>query len=183
MSRPSTKESKEFNVNYPPDTDFSASARLLQSKWRQNKKYLPGKLGNFLKPGYAKAGKFNFLTSNIRELVTNAVANSRNEGAVISEPRIWENLLWNLLPTDQKVNGSKSDKIIRLETLHKCEDRIVYYWQIQNKTYPERFQNELSRTLLGTRTPVVNWEKPALTALSKAVEMLAIQRGAERWGG
>jgi hypothetical protein len=96
---------------------------------------------------------------------------------------LWHNNdLWNLLPADRRVNGNKSDKIIRQETLHKCEERIVYYWRIQNTAHPERFQNEISRTLLGSRIPLVNWEKPSLSALSEAVEMVAIQRGVERWG-
>lgn len=96
---------------------------------------------------------------------------------------LWHNNdLWNLLPADQKVNNNKRDKIIRQETLQKCEERIVYYWRIQNKAQPERFQNEISRTLLGTRLPSGNWEKPVLSALSEAIEMVAIQRGVERWG-
>ena len=95
----------------------------------------------------------------------------------------WHNNdLWNLLPAHHKVNGNKSDKIISQETLTQCEDRIIHYWRLENDTHPERFQNELCRTLLGTNAHVVNWEKPALSALSEAVEMLAIQRGAERWG-
>jgi len=73
-------------------------------------------------------------------------------------------------------------KIIRQETLHQCEERIVYYWRIQNSAHPERFRNEVSRTLLGTRDQWINLEKPALTALSEALEMVAIQRGVERWG-
>ncbi len=96
---------------------------------------------------------------------------------------LWHNNdLWNLLPADQKVNNNKRDKVIRQETLHKCEERIVYYWRIQSTAQPERFRNEVSRTLLGTRSTGINWEKPALAALSEAVEMVAIQRGVERWG-
>lgn len=95
---------------------------------------------------------------------------------------LWHNNdLWNLVPSDQQVNKRKRDKIITRETLHHCEDRIVHYWQIQNKTNPERFQNEVSRTLLGSQIPRNNWERPALTALAEAVELVAIQRGVERW--
>jgi hypothetical protein len=112
-----------------------------------------------------------------------SLTNSRFDVDHLIPFTLWHNNdLWNLLPADQKVNNNKRDKVIRLETLHKCEERIVYYWRIQRTTYPERFQNEVSRTLLGARSPVINWEKPALAALSEAVEMVAIQRGVERWG-
>ena len=93
MSRPTIQELEKLNACYPSDTEFAASARLLQSKWRQSKNYPQGKLGNYLEPVFARSNKSNFLTDNIRKLVTSAVANSRNEGAVISEPRIWDNLL------------------------------------------------------------------------------------------
>ena len=95
---------------------------------------------------------------------------------------LWHNNdLWNLVPSDQMVNNRKRDKIITRETLHNCEDRIVYYWQMQNDANPERFQNEVSRTLLGSQIPRINWEKPTLAALAEAVELVAIQRGVERW--
>jgi hypothetical protein len=85
------------------------------------------------------------------------------------------------VPSDQQVNNKKRDKIITRETLFQCEDRIIHYWRIQNDTYPERFQAEVSRTLLGTQIPRNNWEKPTISALGEAVELVAIQRGVERW--
>jgi SAM-dependent methyltransferase len=95
---------------------------------------------------------------------------------------LWHNNdLWNLVPSDQKVNNRKRDKIITRDTLYQCEDRIIHYWRIQNDTYPERFQSEVSRTLLGRQMPRNNWEKPTISALAEAVELVAIQRGVERW--
>lgn len=93
MTRPTKEELIKYNVDYPQDTDFSAFARLLQSKWRHSKQYPELKLGNFLDIEFAKSTKANFLTDNIKQLVTDAVANSKREGAMISEPRIWNNLL------------------------------------------------------------------------------------------
>jgi hypothetical protein len=92
-TRPSKDERIKFNVEYPQDTDFSAYARLLQSKWRDKKGYPELKLGNFLDIEFAKTSKANFLTDNIKKLVTEAVANAKRDGAMIGQPRIWNNLL------------------------------------------------------------------------------------------
>ncbi len=93
MTRPTKEDRIKFNVDYPQDTDFSAYARLLQSKWRDKKKFPELKLGNFLDIEFAKTTKVNFLTDNIRQLVSKEVANAKKTGGLISEPRIWNNLL------------------------------------------------------------------------------------------
>lgn len=91
--RPSQEEREKFNVDYSQDTDFSAYARLLQSKWREGKQYPMVKLGNFLEIDFAKNSKNNYLTENIKQLVTKKVEEAKKEGALIGEPRIWNNLL------------------------------------------------------------------------------------------
>lgn len=93
MTRPLKEERIRYNVDYPQDTAFSANARLLQSKWREGKGYPELKLGNFLDIDFAKRTKSNFLTTNIKQLVTKEVANIKKTGALIGEPRIWNNLL------------------------------------------------------------------------------------------
>jgi hypothetical protein len=93
MIRPSKEERLKYNVDYPQDTEFSAYARLLQSKWRTEKGFPEQKLGNFLEVEFAKQTKSNFLTENIRVLVTQEVANAKKARGLISEPRIWNNLL------------------------------------------------------------------------------------------
>lgn len=93
MTRPAKEERIKYNVDYTQDTEFSAHARLLQSKWRAKKNYPEGKLGNYLEIEFSKSSKANFLTDNIRELVTDAIANAKREGSLIGEPRIWNNLL------------------------------------------------------------------------------------------
>ncbi len=91
--RPSKEERIKYNADYPPDTEFSAYARLLQSKWRESKGYPQGKLGNYLETDFAKASKSNFLTEKIGALVTQEIVNARKNKGLIGEPRIWNNLL------------------------------------------------------------------------------------------
>lgn len=93
MLRPTKEERLKYNVDYTPDTDFSAHARLLQSKWRTEKGFPELKLGNFLDTEFAKQTKSNFLTENIKALVTQEVANAKKVRGLIGEPRIWNNLL------------------------------------------------------------------------------------------
>jgi len=93
MIKPKKEDRIKFNVDYPQDTDFSAYARLLQSKWRDKKGFPELKLGNFIDTEFAKTSKANFLTDNIKQLVTQEVANAKKTGGLIGEPRIWNNLL------------------------------------------------------------------------------------------
>ncbi|OHA62753.1 MAG: hypothetical protein A2117_01405 [Candidatus Wildermuthbacteria bacterium GWA2_46_15] len=94
---------------------------------------------------------------------------------------LWHNNdLWNLLPADPHVNNQKRDKIVTRHTLYASKDRIVGFWRIAKQEAPLRFQAELSRTLL--RGPQENnWEIPAFSALSEAIETVALQRGVQRW--
>lgn len=93
MTRPTKDDRIKFNVDYPLDTDYTAFARLLQSKWRIKKGFPELKLGNSLEIEFAKTSKANYLTDNIKQLVSDAVLNAKRDGAMISEPRIWNNLL------------------------------------------------------------------------------------------
>lgn len=104
MKKPPQDELVKFNVNYPQDTVFTANARLLQSQWRDKKEYPIGtylnhktktkiSCGNLLDENFAKEKKANFLTENIKNLVTQEVEKSKKTDALISEPRIWNNLL------------------------------------------------------------------------------------------
>lgn len=93
MNCPSTEELIKFKAYYPNDTAFAAHARLLQSKWRSKKGYPGLKYGNILDIDFAKSTKANFLTNNIKQLVTDSIAKAETNGAMIGEPRIWNNLL------------------------------------------------------------------------------------------
>jgi hypothetical protein len=75
------------------DTDFSAYARLLQSKWRV-KKHLPFvSYGNFLPADIAKRDKSNFLTDKIKTLVQYELYRKGIFGKLIKEDRLLENIL------------------------------------------------------------------------------------------
>ena len=125
---------------------------------------------------YTNLGNLTCVWSN------KSLANIRFDVDHIIPFSLWHNNdLWNLMPSDQKINNQKRDKIITRETLFQCEDRIVHYWRLQNSTNPQRFQSEVSRTLLGSQIPKYNWEQQTLTALVEVVELVAIQRGVERW--
>ena len=92
------KGTYKSDASYPKDTDFSRIARTRQSEWRKMKKYPAdkgnlGKYGNFLDVKFAKTEKVNFLTENIRYLVTQEIENAKKSKALIGEPRIWNNLL------------------------------------------------------------------------------------------
>lgn len=95
MIRPSKDERVKYNVDYcnQQDTDFSAYARLLQSKWRDSKGYPFANYGNFLPDIYSREKKVNFLTDKIRVLVQYELYRKSVLGKLIKEDRMWENLL------------------------------------------------------------------------------------------
>jgi hypothetical protein len=93
MIRPTKEEREKFHVEYKPDSNFSAHARLLQSKWRDSKKFPFNKYGNFLPPEFALQTKANFLTPKIRLLAEYELLRKGNFNKLIKEDRMWENLL------------------------------------------------------------------------------------------
>jgi hypothetical protein len=93
MTRPTKEERIKFNVDYPKDTDFSAHARLLQSKWRENKGLPFLKYGNFIHPYIAQKEKNNFLTHKIKLLAEYELLRKSVSEKLIKEDRMWENLL------------------------------------------------------------------------------------------
>lgn len=98
MKRPNEKELKDYNVFYKPDTNFASHARLLQSKWRVKQGLKmnttpKSNYGNFIDTDIATSGKANYLTDNIKKLVTEKIIEIRKAGGLIGEPRIWNNLL------------------------------------------------------------------------------------------
>ena len=94
---------------------------------------------------------------------------------------LWHcNDLWNLLPCDSWVNGNKSDRLPERSLMFKRKDAIVFYWEKTKQRHKRRFEHELANF---TATPIVagNWQNGAFQRLIEAVEITAIQRGAERW--
>lgn len=116
------KPNKQLRIKYHTDyldqSDFSSKARLLQSIWRTEKGYDFEKYGNFLKEDFAKQTGANYLTDSIFKIVKNEVENAKTKGKVISEPRIWNNLLssqplaFNLFG-ELKLNGLLATKVFQ----------------------------------------------------------------------
>jgi SOS-response transcriptional repressor LexA/SAM-dependent methyltransferase len=95
---------------------------------------------------------------------------------------LWRNNdLWNLVPATREANNAKRDRLVSRERLRSSRDLILDYWQATRKTSPDRFDYEIRRSLLGTTSPASNWEAPAFSALSEAIESVACQRGIPRW--
>lgn len=96
MIRPQKEELIKYSCLYKRDTDFAAYARLLQAKWREKHNYLANNkpnYGNFIDRNLAKSDRMNFLTENIKRLVSEKIPEVRCRGGFIAEPRIWNNLL------------------------------------------------------------------------------------------
>ncbi len=94
MLRPDKAEREAYFVDYPPDTEYSAYARWLQSKWRIKLGFPMGvSYGNYLELEFSKSAKANYLTDYVKNLVTHEIQEARKSGGLIGEPRIWDNLL------------------------------------------------------------------------------------------
>jgi hypothetical protein len=116
------KPTKQLRIKYHTDFSdqsvFSSKARLLQSIWRTEKGFEFEKYGNFLKLDFAKQTGRNYLTESIFEIVKYEVENAKRQGKVISEPRIWNNLLssqplaFNLFG-ELKLNGTIATEVFK----------------------------------------------------------------------
>lgn len=99
MKRPTQEELEMYNAFYEKDSVYASTARLFQSKWRAKHNYPTNKFnsdygyGNYLETEFAKSTKANFLSDKIKILVTEKIVEIRRNGGLISEPRIWDNLL------------------------------------------------------------------------------------------
>ncbi len=92
----------------------------------------------------------------------------------------WKNNnLWNLLPSSPKANNQKRDKIPSIELLKTRKERIIYYWEVLESQYPNRFQQEINISLLGSSK--TNWQLPAFEKLTENCQYLIDIRGYEAW--
>ena len=96
---------------------------------------------------------------------------------------VWHNNdLWNLFPCSQRANSEKSDKLVTVSLLHKSRDRIIQSWELLHSHAEERFSIEISRSLLHD-SGMVNWQTRAFNGFVESLELVAVQRGADRWDG
>lgn len=94
---------------------------------------------------------------------------------------LWHcNDLWNLLPCDSKQNGDKSDKLPERGLMFERKDAMVFYWEKVRQRHERRFDRELVN-FAGESRATGNWQNRTFQRLLEAVEVTAIQRGAERW--
>lgn len=95
---------------------------------------------------------------------------------------LWRNNdLWNLFPTANTVNQSKSDRLPSYDLLNRRRDGIIQYWQGLHDALGERFSRE-AQTLLGRDQFIPkNWERPLFTRFVEAFETTANLRGSSRW--
>ncbi len=95
---------------------------------------------------------------------------------------LWKNNdLWNLLPADPQVNGSKSDRLPTFDTVKKRKDCIIYYWKAIHAEFPSRFAYEAAKFTGTEKFTDANWENRLFATFSEAIETTAIQRGVGRW--
>jgi SAM-dependent methyltransferase len=95
---------------------------------------------------------------------------------------LWgNNDLWNLVPTDPKTNGSKSDKLPSSELLQIRRPQLLENWEYLRCEMTGPF-NHQAQHLLGQPLPTHgSWKDHLFSALQQAIEITAIQRGVERW--
>ncbi len=95
---------------------------------------------------------------------------------------LWHNNdLWNLFPVKSSVNRSKTDKLPSRSLLLSRRKSIIDTWERSAAVFPERFDAEVSAFAGKSITSSVNWPGALFFLFSEAVEVTAIQRGAERW--
>lgn len=94
---------------------------------------------------------------------------------------IWKNNdLWNLLPSNSKINNNKRDKIPSMRLIELRKESIINYWEIIFENLPERFEKEIQVSLLGN-LPFENWQNPAIEKLKESCNYLISTRGFEEW--
>lgn len=94
------------------------------------------------------------------------------------------NMLWNLLPIDSRVNRRKSDKLPHHNLILKRKENLLRCWRwiADQKDYSPRFFSEVS-SFTGLSSDSVNgWEAVLFDAFLESVESIAVHRGVERWG-
>jgi len=94
---------------------------------------------------------------------------------------VWRcNDLWNLIPSDTKVNLRKSDSIPNPLFLRERKNEILECWDLLYALYPERFEREITVGLLGG-VFMDNWKERAFERLCETARYLTEVRGYADW--
>jgi hypothetical protein len=82
---------------------------------------------------------------------------------------VWfNNDLWNLLPADKKVNNQKRDKIPSPALIEKRSDIIIDYWKRYERTWNQRFNNEMDVSLLNSGHEERSYDLAIASLIQKA---------------
>jgi hypothetical protein len=94
---------------------------------------------------------------------------------------IWKNNdLWNLLPSEPKINNQKRDKIPTPNLIEQQKGIIIDYWEFIFESQQVRFQKEIQVALLGSQS-FEKWKTYGITQLQKSCNYLIENRGFEGW--
>lgn len=94
---------------------------------------------------------------------------------------VWKNNdLWNLLPSDSRINNQKRDKIPSPEIVERQKNLILDYWGIIYESQSQRFQKEIQVALLGNHS-FASWKNIGISQLQNSCNYLIENRGFEEW--
>jgi len=94
---------------------------------------------------------------------------------------VWKNNdLWNLLPSDSRINNQKRDKIPTPEIIDRQKELILHYWGIIFESQSKRFQKEIQVALLGNYS-FDSWKNIGISQLQNSCNYLIENRGFEGW--
>lgn len=94
---------------------------------------------------------------------------------------VWKNNdLWNLLPSDSRINNLKRDKIPSPYIIERQKDLILDYWEIIYENQTNRFQKEIQVALLGNNS-FSSWKNIGILQLQNRCNYLIENRGFEEW--
>ena len=94
---------------------------------------------------------------------------------------VWKNNdLWNLLPSDSRINNQKRDKIPSADIIERQKNLILDYWGIILENQTTRFQKEIQVALLGNNS-FSSWKSTGISQLQNSCTYLIESRGFEEW--
>jgi hypothetical protein len=94
---------------------------------------------------------------------------------------VWKNNdLWNLLPSDSRINNQKRDKIPTPEIIERQKNLILDYWGMISESQSNRFQKEIQVALLGNYS-FDTWKNNGISQLQNSCNYLIENRGFEGW--
>lgn len=94
---------------------------------------------------------------------------------------VWKNNdLWNLLPSDSRINNQKRDKIPTPELIERQKSLILDYWGIIFENQTIRFQKEIQVALLGNNH-IGSWKNTGISQLQNSCNYLIENRGFQGW--